>query len=119
MINEAAATETRFVVFVHLTALPSWLRLPHERRAAVRADELLTAFATHPRIHTQWIDVESYSAASSDILIAHVTDLADWNLLFEKLRDTSFFSEPYFRVDQILVGIEDGYRAAETGAGAA
>ena len=22
---------------------------------------------------------------------------------------------PYFRVDQILVGIEDGYRAAETG----
>ena len=88
MINEAAATETRFVVFVHLTALPSWLRLPHERRAAVRADELLTAFAAHPRIHTQWIDVESYSAASSDILIAHVTDLADWNLLFEKLRDT-------------------------------
>ena len=46
-------------------------------------------------------------------MIVDFVDLMAWNHLWESLRDTRLFAEPYFRLESLLVGIEDGYREYE------
>ena len=118
---EATTTQTNpdripglhYVVFVHLTALPSWLRLDRDQRAAVVERDVTPSLAAHPAITARWVDVEAFTADSSDILLVETDALRDWNHLFEALRDTSLFAVPYFRLDRILIGAQDGFRDYE------
>ena len=66
--------------------------------------------AAHPAVRVRWVDVEAFSAESSDVLVAETDDLREWNRLVEGLRDTPLFATPLFRLDRVLVGIEEGFR---------
>jgi hypothetical protein len=46
-------------------------------------------------------------------MLVETSDLAQWNHLWEALRDTEVFSVPYFSVETINAGIEDGYLSYE------
>lgn len=61
----------------------------------------------------RWVDVEAFTGECSDVLLAETNDLRSWNHLFEALRDTALFAQPYFRLERILTGMEDGYRDYE------
>jgi hypothetical protein len=107
-MSEAIGTETRWTVLVQLTALPAWLALPRDRRREIGAR--CTAVAGRwPRIRLRWLDVEAFTGECSDVLIAETPDPREWNHLFEALRDTELFAVPYFRLERILTGIENGY----------
>jgi hypothetical protein len=71
------------------------------------------ALATQPEVAVRWVDVEAWTAENSDVLVVETDDLRAWNRLFEALRDTPLFTEPFFRLDRLLVGAEDGYRDYE------
>lgn len=107
-VTEAVGTETRWTVLVHLTALPAWLALPRDRRREAGARCLAVA-RRQPRVRLRWLDVEAFTRACSDVLIAETSDPRAWYHLFEALRDTELFTVPYFRLEQILTGIDDGY----------
>jgi hypothetical protein len=104
---------TTWLVFVHLSALPSWLALTRAQRAAVVADQVDPLLKAYPDVAVRWVDVESFTADCSDVLIAETADLRGWNHLFEALRDTAIFAVPYFTLERILAGIHDGYRDYE------
>jgi len=101
------------LIFVHVTALPSWLRLSRPERAAVVAEHAGPALAAYSEVTVRWIDVEAFTAESSDVLLCETDDLRAWNRFFEALRDTPIFAQPYFRLDRILIGAEEGYRDYE------
>ena len=46
----------------------------------------------------------------TDIAVFETTDLQAYTFLIDGLRDTAFFSEPYFDVVDIVPAVEDGYR---------
>jgi len=102
-------SSVKYVVIVSLIALPSWLRLSRPARAEVVATEVEPATAAHPECSIRWIDAESMSALCSDVMLVETTDLRSWNHLWERLRDSSLFAEPYFELVSIVPGIEDGY----------
>ena len=58
----------------------------------------------------RWLDAEAFTAECSDVLLAETADLAAWYHLFEMVRDTELFTTPYFRLERIVTGLEDGYR---------
>lgn len=93
---------------VQLSALPTWLALPRDQRREAGARCLAVA-RRHPRVRLRWVDVEAFSSGCSDVLIAETPDPRAWYYLFEALRDTELFTVPYFRLEQILSGIDDGY----------
>jgi len=107
------APRTNYVISVQLTALPNWLALERRARAAVIAEHAEPILQARPEVRVRWIDAEAFTAECSDLLLAETEDLRDWNHLFEALRDTPLFAEPYFALDRIVVGIEDGYRDYE------
>ncbi|MEQ4716808.1 darcynin family protein [Nonomuraea sp. B19D2] len=112
-MSEASATEMRWVIVVQLTALPAWLALDRGQRRAVVAS-LEPVLSAHRDVQVRWIDTESFTADCSDLLIAETSELRTWNHLFEALRDSVLFATPYFRLERILTGIEDGYRDYES-----
>lgn len=112
LVSETSATEIRWVFIVQLTALPAWLALDRERRRAIVA-ELEPVFDEHRQVRLRWVDVEAFTADCSDVLIAETVEPRAWNHLFEALRDSALFTTPYFRLERILTGVEDGYRDYE------
>jgi hypothetical protein len=97
------------VVLVSLTALPAWLALTREERGRVVAEEVEPAAAAHPACTLRWIDAEAFTATCSDVLLVETEDLRAWTHLWERLRDSSLFAVPYFALEGIVLGVEDGY----------
>jgi chlorite dismutase len=111
-MSEATATQINhmlYVVFVHLTSLPTWLQLSRPQRRKVVAEHIRPALDAFPAVRVRWIDAEGFTGTCSDVLMADTDDLRAWNHLFERLRDSPLFAVPYFRLDQIIVGAEDAY----------
>lgn len=102
-----------YVVIVQLTALPAWLRLTHPERHEIADGEIASALGAHQGCTVRWIDAEAMSAQCSDVMLVETSELGSWNNLWEALRDSSMFTTPYFMLESIVVGIEDGYVAYE------
>lgn len=109
-MSEANGTETLWVIVAQLTALPGWLALPREKRRSI-ADRAAGEVRQHRDVRVRWLDAEAFTAECSDVLVAETADLAAWYHLVETLRDTELFTTPYFRLERIVAGIEDGHRA--------
>ena len=108
--SEANGAETCWVIVAELIALPAWLALPRERRRTI-ADRVAGEAGRHGDVRVRWLDAEAFTGECSDVLIAETADLAAWYDLFEMLRDTELFATPYFRIERIITGLEDGHRA--------
>lgn len=77
------------------------------------ATRVQPVLAAYPECCVRWIDAEAMTAACSDVMLVETSDLERWNHLWEALRDTPIFTVPYFRLEAIIPGIEDGYVAYE------
>ena len=112
-MNETTPTRTvsgGHTVFLQLIATPAWLALSRAERARIVADEvtpLLKRYSATTQL--RWYDAEAYSANPSDLAVVTTTDLGDWQHLFDRLRDTSLWSVPYFTLDRLTVAVEDGF----------
>lgn len=99
--------------FVHLKALPAWLRLPRSRRAELASQSLGAAITATPDVHVRHFDAEAFSAPCSDIMLVETTHPEAHYFFMERLRDSALLTEPYFEVLNIVSAIEDGYQAFE------
>lgn len=98
-----------YVVIVQLTALPEWLALSRPERHAIADGDLGTILKAHPDCSVRWLDAEAMTAQCSDVMLVETAHLRSWYHLWEELRDSPMFAAPYFRLESIVVGIEDGY----------
>lgn len=107
-------SETPYTIVLMMTATPTWLSLPRTARADFTTNTiqpLLERYAD--RIQVRFFDAEAFSARSSDFAIFTTSDLKTYYFLIEELRDTAMFSTPYFIVNEVLIGLENGYQAFE------
>lgn len=103
-------THASFTVFMLLTALPSWLCRSRAERGRISEETLGAALGGHPAVTMRFFDAEAFSGRCSDVVMFTTDDLSDYYVLVEELRDGPLFTEPYFRVEDIIVTIEDGHR---------
>lgn len=99
--------------FMLLKALPAWLPLDREQRRAFRDEVLMPIFALHPATSLRYYDAEAFSGRCSDIAVFETTAVSDYYGLVEALRDSPFFSAPYFDLVDIIPALENGYRTYE------
>ena len=98
-----------FTIFVHLRALPAWLRLPRGERSTISETAMASALLT-PQVSMRHFDAEAFTAACSDVCVFEATDLQQFYQVMERLRDSALFATPYFELVQILPSLQDGYR---------
>ncbi|MFO1080422.1 MAG: darcynin family protein [Reyranellaceae bacterium] len=98
-----------YTFFMLLRSQPDWLRLARAERRRFVADEIAPLLTRHPEVRLRFYDAEAFSGRCTDVAVFETADLAAYRFLVDGLRDTPFFSHPYFTVVDIVPAVEDGY----------
>ncbi len=102
-----------YAFFIHLKALPAWLRLSRERRRQLADAALGDVLARCPAVRVRHFDAEAFAAPCSDVMMVETTDPWAHYTFMEHLRDSVLLTEPHFEVLQVLATVEDGHVAFE------
>lgn len=111
MPNDTA--QPTFTIFILLQACEAWLRLQRHQRRALADAHISLPLASAPALHMRYFDAEAFCAQCSDIMTIETADLTGYYDFIEQLRDSPIFTEPYFRLVQIIPTIENGYKGHE------
>jgi uncharacterized membrane protein YjdF len=107
-------TQTPYTILMMMTATPTWLGLPREERDAFNANVIEPLPARYAdRVQVRFFDAEAFAAHCSDFVIFTALDLKAYYFLIEELRDTAMFIAPYFVVNDVIIGLENGYQSFE------
>lgn len=99
----------RYTFFMSLRSTPDWLKLSREDRQRFLGREVRPICARYPAVTMRFYDAEAFSGRCTDIAVFETADLEAYTFLIDGLRDTEFFSHPYFEVLDIVPAVEDGY----------
>ncbi|MFF4361605.1 darcynin family protein [Streptomyces sp. NPDC001604] len=107
-------------IILTYTFTPAWLALPREERNAMEAAHIFPVFAKYAdRVSARFFDAEAFHTAFSDFALLETEDLQAYYFLIEELRDSPLIAQGYLVVNDIFMGIEDGFQAFEAQAGVA
>ena len=97
-----------YTILVLLNATPKWLSLTRDKRSMFVEKELTSIFVRVSKtVSVRMFDSEYFHATVSDFMIVTTTNLDDYILLIELLRDTKVYAAPYFEIKDIIVGQEN------------
>jgi hypothetical protein len=99
----------RYTFFMHLRSLPDWLKLGRGQRQRFLAEHVRPVVDRYSAVTLRFYDAEAFSGRCTDIAVFETDDLQAYTFLVDGLRDTAFFSHPYFEVLDIVPAVEDGY----------
>ena len=101
-------TKKPYTVLVLMNAKPQWLSLTRdERNEFVEKELTLILIKLSKTVNIQFFDSEYFHSSVSDFMIVSTSDLDDYKLFIELLRDTKVYSTPYFKIKDIIVGQEN------------
>ena len=101
----------RYTIFMLLQSMPDWLKLSRGDRRRFVAEQVRPVLARYPQVSMRFYDAEAFSGRCTDVAVFETSDLQGYTFLVDGLRDTAFFSHPYFRVTDIVPAVENGYVA--------
>jgi hypothetical protein len=100
----------RFHIFMLVKTTPAWLALDPKARFAYLEKDVQPLLEEHAAVRMRFYDTEAYNSRVTDVIVWDTTDLAQYQSLVEKLRETRFWGT-YFEVVEILPGLENAYAA--------
>lgn len=93
----------------------SWLRLTRDQRhehEEVFQKEIVAPFSDD--LTVRHFDAEAFSAKFSDFLFIETEDLKAYYYFIEKLRDSDLIAQGWVRIEDITIGLLDGYKEYES-----
>jgi len=97
-----------YTILVLMNATPIWLSLTRDERSEFVEKELTPIFVrVSETVNIRLFDSEYFHSSVSDFMIVTTTNLDDYKLLIELLRDTKIYGVPYFEIKDIIVGQEN------------
>lgn len=106
--TETMETKKPYTILVLMNATPQWLSLKRAQRSQFFEKHLMPVFQkVGAGIKVSFFDSEYFHARVSDFMIITTTELNQYKLLIELLRDTKVYGVPYFGIVDIIVGQEN------------
>ena len=106
--RQNSTVQKPYTILVLMNATPQWLSLTRDERSRFVEKELTPIFVLVSKtVNVKLFDSEYFHASVSDFMIVTTTDLNDYKLLIELLRDTKIYGIPYFEIKDIIVGQEN------------
>lgn len=101
-------TKKPYTILVLMNATPKWLSLTRDQRSQFFEKQVMPIFQkVGQSVETKLFDSEYFHAKISDFMIITTTDLNQYKLLIELLRDSKIYGVPYFEIIDIIVGQEN------------
>ena len=103
-----AMEQEPYTILVLMSATPCWLSLTRDQRSSfVEKDLLPIVQRVGETVNVRFFDSEYFHSSVSDFMLITTTNLDEYKLLIELLRDTKVYSAPYFEIKDIIVGQEN------------
>jgi len=97
-----------YTILVLMNATSDWLSLSRDERSVFVNENLMPIIQRVSKTVTvHFFDSEYFHATVSDFMIVSTTNLDDYKLLIELLRDSKIYGVPYFEIKDIIVGQEN------------
>ncbi|WP_248925120.1 darcynin family protein [Paenibacillus hamazuiensis] len=101
-----------FVVTIEVDA--SWLALPRETRRTYAAEVYAIAGRYSGEVRVKYFDADAFSGKCSDFVICETENTMAYHSIWEEIKDSPVFSNGFFRIKDVLFGIQNAYQAYET-----
>ena len=102
----------RYAIFMHLRTASAWLALSRDVRREIATPAFESALAGSG-VRLRYFDAEAFHGRCTDVALFETEDMQAYYFVVERLRDSPLFSTPYFEVIDIVVCVEEGFRAFE------
>lgn len=104
----------KYTVLILLSTTENWLRLTREERNKFNEKFFVPLIKKYQEfIEIRLFDSESTHALHTDFMIIETTDLTQYYYFWEEVRDSEIYTIPYFKINDILIGQEDGFKDYE------
>ena len=106
--SEKMSNQKPYTILVLMNATPKWLSLSRDERSKFFEEKVKPIFQKVGKtVKVGLYDSEYFHSKVSDFMLVNTTNLEDYKLLIELLRDTKIYGEPYFEIIDIIVGQEN------------
>ncbi|WP_428071125.1 darcynin family protein [Chryseobacterium gambrini] len=106
--RQNSTVQKTYTILVLMNSTPQWLSLTRDERSRFVEKEITPIFIRVSKtVNVKLFDSEYFHASVSDFMIVTTTDLNDYKLLIELLRDNKIYGVPYFEIKYIIVGQEN------------
>ncbi len=102
-----------FTFFMLLKALPAWRALSRGAREALQDDTLTAVYERFPSTRLRYYDAAAFHGRCTDLVVWETTDLPEYYLAVESVRDSAFFRDLYFETLDIIPSVPDAWREAD------
>lgn len=100
-----------FIVLVEF--YPSWLALSREERRS-KADELQAIISKYPEVKVRFFDAEALPGKDfTDIIFCETSNVQKYHYMWEELRDHPVYTKGYMKIKDVIMGMEEAYKAFE------
>ncbi|GEN70707.1 darcynin family protein [Chryseobacterium lathyri] len=97
-----------YTILVLMNATSKWLSLSRDERSIFFESNITPIFKKVGKTtKVKLYDSEYFHSKTSDFMMITTTNLEDYKLLMELLRDSKIYGEPYFDIIDIIVGQEN------------
>lgn len=103
----------KYTIFMLLNATRAWLALDRSARGNFSSDVIGGILERYPDVSLRYYDAEAFSGRCSDVAVFETGDLTAYTFVIDALRDTPFFTAPYFEVVDIIPSVEDSFKEYE------
>lgn len=102
-----------YAVIVCLQVDNRWLALSREERNRIAAPVFEIMEKHAPGVRCRYFDADAFNGSLSDFVLCETEDLQNHHFLWEELKDSPCFTEGYFTITNVIIGLEEGYRRYE------
>ncbi len=104
-------SDTVFTIFMSLKTQGAWLALDRQQRQDFLGATVRPILTRYPQVRLRYYDAEAFTGRYTDMAVFETADLKAYQFLVDALRDTPFLGLPYYEVVDIVMAVENGYRA--------
>ena len=91
-----------------------WLALSREERRPLAKDIYHIVDEYKNRVQVRFFDAEALPGANfTDFCICETKNLKDYHYMWEKIRDTAAYAQGYFKIKDVIMGMENAYQSFE------
>ncbi|WP_166967576.1 darcynin family protein [Yeosuana marina] len=104
----------KYTILILISTTENWLRLTREERNKFNEtffEPLMKKYSEF--LNVRLFDSESTNAKHTDFIIIETSDLNQYYYFWEEVRDSEIYTVPYFKVDDIIIGQEGGFKEFE------
>lgn len=104
----------KHTIVILISTTEKWLRLSRKERNDFSEKVLGPIISKYSEfLSVRLFDAESFNARNTDFIIIETSDLNQYYYFWEEIRDSKVYTEPYFVVNEIVVGKEGGFKEFE------